>query len=1136
MFNKRISQNTGTSDVDESVEYDAFISYKHGPVDSAAARALQRNLEHFHVPFLAEHTGRKISRIFLDEGELSATAAFSSHIQNALKNSRWLIIICSPATKKSPWVNLEIETFIKYHDRNHILAVMTSGEPAEVFPDAFLGTGSFPDEMLAADARGDNLHEVLFKLRGDALLRIAAPILETTYDGLKQRHRIYRLQRFSAASILCLALITGFLLYTSLQNRKLAQFSRDLEIRQSELIINKASDLVESGDNCHAVRELLSLYAENASSGSILGDTFSESDIPPSAQYELTNALNLYTPEIQANYLTESIASDAIIQVPDELKPDLLSNNSFSYLLGAGRNRVYIWDINSLELVNEFLFDETILNWSSEALYGDDKLILCGKNSAACYDILTGKVCWSANFLDEICAVARSGTERADGNTGEDKLYLLSSSSLTILDTKSGSILSETPLSIAESSSLDESSPVGTPQKAVLSSSGDYLLFSSNLRYKKSALYICDLATLNTVMVSSSDYIYDCYSDFTTYVFPNGEHILFAQMDNSGKAKTCILNSVLIDQSAQSVEANGDADRSSFFLRNEWSTPYVLSEKHLRQFNATIIAGSPVSIFADFKKTDGDPLLAFGCFSELVLLDPADGTPRHKAAFSSCICNILQTADTCFVFTMDGSLYLYDGNTSSLITDAFPERCADIERLNPRHIYFCLKNNNNITRYSLCKPDDSYTKMSADQDVEYLPSNTLGQNENWTLLDGYDHLYWISENGDRIQSASYPELFTDPPNTTVEKDALSELTLRSNVHFLYLDGDTAHFIRSIGDSLSNSSVTYRYQLNLADGSIKCAPLFRINSDGYSPTSTICDPSKHILYLSQSSDIAVIWEYELDTGKAVRHILPFSAKYGIAGISPDGRKILTASDTDLSVVDLESWSKDFSISLTGFSEDTINSICSEDSSEALFWNGTILVIPDKNSLHIFDSSGKEIQTITLARADVTDFDKVYKTAALSPDGEYLYYIDDQALVQYSLSKAGIVNKAVLPKDTATDFTSNGDTSWKCWFSSSETENAQLSKIVDPAGLFTGKSSTHYNTIRILYNENFYCVRCDEDVFGLKTWVKDIKAYNPQTGRLYFSLGISAGTFKYDQCYYREYSIDEIIDIAQKRYGG
>ena len=34
-------------------EYDAFISYKHGPVDSAAAKALQKNLELFHAPIIA---------------------------------------------------------------------------------------------------------------------------------------------------------------------------------------------------------------------------------------------------------------------------------------------------------------------------------------------------------------------------------------------------------------------------------------------------------------------------------------------------------------------------------------------------------------------------------------------------------------------------------------------------------------------------------------------------------------------------------------------------------------------------------------------------------------------------------------------------------------------------------------------------------------------------------------------------------------------------------------------------------------------------------------------------------------------------------------------------------------------------
>ena len=167
------TESRETNFPDIASEYDAFISYKHGPVDSAAARALQKNLEHFRVPIVAGRRSERIRRVFLDEGELSATAAFSARIQQALKNARWLIIICSPATKNSPWVNLEIESFIKYHDRDHILAVMTSGEPVDIFPDAFIGSGNLPDEMLAADARGETAQEVVKKLRGDTLLRSA---------------------------------------------------------------------------------------------------------------------------------------------------------------------------------------------------------------------------------------------------------------------------------------------------------------------------------------------------------------------------------------------------------------------------------------------------------------------------------------------------------------------------------------------------------------------------------------------------------------------------------------------------------------------------------------------------------------------------------------------------------------------------------------------------------------------------------------------------------------------------------------------------------------------------------------------------------------------------------------------------
>ena len=75
-------------------------------------------------------------------------------IREALKNSGWLIVICSSETKDSPWVNLEIKTFLEFHDRSRILAVVTEGEPEDVFPKELLGSDRTA-EVLAADARGN---------------------------------------------------------------------------------------------------------------------------------------------------------------------------------------------------------------------------------------------------------------------------------------------------------------------------------------------------------------------------------------------------------------------------------------------------------------------------------------------------------------------------------------------------------------------------------------------------------------------------------------------------------------------------------------------------------------------------------------------------------------------------------------------------------------------------------------------------------------------------------------------------------------------------------------------------------------------------------------------------------------------
>ena len=173
------------------VVYDAFICYRHGETDSQAAKILQQKLEHFYIPWMRKNKIKKIRRVFMDEGELSSCSDFGLQIREALKNSGWLIVICSSETKDSPWVNLEIKTFLEFHDRSRILAVVTEGEPEDVFPKELLGSDRTA-EVLAADARGETPEQVLRNVKKNVLLKIAAPILGTTYDSLKQRQRNYK--------------------------------------------------------------------------------------------------------------------------------------------------------------------------------------------------------------------------------------------------------------------------------------------------------------------------------------------------------------------------------------------------------------------------------------------------------------------------------------------------------------------------------------------------------------------------------------------------------------------------------------------------------------------------------------------------------------------------------------------------------------------------------------------------------------------------------------------------------------------------------------------------------------------------------------------------------------------------------
>ncbi len=191
-------------------KYSAFISYCHQ--DERWARWLQKALETYRVP--RRLTGavpdrvipRNLGPVFRDRSELSASADLGGEIEQALRQSANLIVICSPAAAASRWVNEEVRLFARVAGARRIFCLIAGGEPNaatqsdECFPPSLREIGAEP---VAADAR---------KLRDGktgAKLKLVAGLLNVGLDELKQREQTRRYQRLAAAASLALFVAAG---------------------------------------------------------------------------------------------------------------------------------------------------------------------------------------------------------------------------------------------------------------------------------------------------------------------------------------------------------------------------------------------------------------------------------------------------------------------------------------------------------------------------------------------------------------------------------------------------------------------------------------------------------------------------------------------------------------------------------------------------------------------------------------------------------------------------------------------------------------------------------------------------------------------------------------------------------------
>lgn len=384
-----------------SVTYDAFVCYKHGDVDSEAALTLQRALENYRAPRGVAESRKPFRRVFVDEGELSSCADFGQQIREALKNAGWLIVICSEDTPLSPWVQLEIETFLEYHDRSRILAVLTGGNEKISFPPQLRQGG----EVLAADARGESTREIMKNLRGNALLKLAAPMLGTTFDTLKQRQKLYRMQKIAGVTAGALALTAGFAAYAVNRAGVIADQAKRIEeeyhnalVNESRFLVEQAEKRLEDNDPLGAMELALAALPSEEQDRPVL----------PEAEYVLGRALDIYTTPSQKENTATAVG--------------LIRTENPYFFLDQGGKILFSWDDDLLDgMLRAWRTEDLSVLWeytpgynlSGEPILTErGHLLFSGYNSLACVDAADGTELWRREISD-LVSVAASG----DGKT-----------------------------------------------------------------------------------------------------------------------------------------------------------------------------------------------------------------------------------------------------------------------------------------------------------------------------------------------------------------------------------------------------------------------------------------------------------------------------------------------------------------------------------------------------------------------------------------------------------------------------------------------------------------------------------------------------------------------------------------------
>ncbi len=207
----------------QEFEYFAFISYKRE--DEKWAKWLQKKLESYSLPTTIRKENpelpNKIRPVFRDQSELSG-GNLKVEIEKGLNGSKYLIVICSPRSAKSPWVSKEVQHFIDQEREEYIIPFIIGGTPNAANPE----DECFPEGLRQLKGEkeilGININEMG---RDAAVIKVIARMFDLRFDALWQRYEKEKRKR-RIMLILCGIILVGLSLgiagYIARQNTKLS--------------------------------------------------------------------------------------------------------------------------------------------------------------------------------------------------------------------------------------------------------------------------------------------------------------------------------------------------------------------------------------------------------------------------------------------------------------------------------------------------------------------------------------------------------------------------------------------------------------------------------------------------------------------------------------------------------------------------------------------------------------------------------------------------------------------------------------------------------------------------------------------------------------------------------------------------